>query len=53
MTTTLTSDACEGGITLTEVLSVIRSFANNKASDYDGLSAEFFQDVFGLIGRGN
>ena len=47
MTRTLSDsdrDACEGEVTLDEVLSAIKSFANDKSP------AEFYQTFFGLIG---
>ena len=53
MTRTLSDsdrDACEGEVILDEVLSASRSFANDKSPGCDGLSAEFYQTFFGLIG---
>ena len=53
MTRTLSDsdrDACEGEVTLDEVLSAIKSFANDKSPGCDGLTAEFYQTFFGLIG---
>ena len=53
MTRTLSDsdrDACEVEVTLDEVLSAIKSFANDKSPGCDGLTAEFYQTFFGLIG---
>ena len=35
-------DACDGEVTLSEVLSAIKSFANDKSPGCDGLTAEFY-----------
>ena len=43
-------DECEGEITLDEVRSAIKNFANDKSPGCDGLTAEFFQTFFGVIG---
>ena len=43
-------DECEREITLHEVRSAIKSFANDKSQECDGLTAEFYQTCFGLIG---
>ena len=43
-------DECEGEITLDEVRSAIKYFANDKSPGCDGLTAEFFQTFFGVIG---
>ena len=53
MTMTLSDsdrDACEGEITLSEILSAIKSFANDKSPGCDGLTTEVYQTFFGLIG---
>ena len=53
MTRTLSDsdrDECEGEITLDEVRSAIKSFAKDKSPGCDGLTAEFYQRFFGLIG---
>ena len=53
MTRTLSDsvhDAREGEITLDEVLLAIKSFAIDKSPGCDGLTAEFYQTFFGLIG---
>ena len=53
MTRTLSDndrDECEGEITLDEVRSAIKSFNNDKSPGCDGLTAEFYQTFFGVIG---
>ena len=53
MTRTLSDsdrDECDGEITLDEVRSAIKSFANDKSPGCDGLTAEFYQTFFGVIG---
>ena len=46
---TMTLCDSEGEITLNEVLSAIKSFANDKLPGCDGLTAEFYQSFSGLI----
>ena len=46
---TMTLSDSEGDITLNEVLSAIKSFANDKLPGCDGLTAEFYQSFSGLI----
>ena len=43
-------DECDGEITLDDVRSAIKSFANDKSPGCDGLTAEFYQTFFGVIG---
>ena len=43
-------DECEGEITLDEVRSAIKTFTNDKSPGCDGLTAEFYQTFFGVIG---
>ena len=53
MTRTLSDsdrDECEGEITLDEVRSAIKTFTNDKSPGCDGLTAEFYQTFFGVIG---
>ena len=53
MTRTLSDsdrDECEGEITLDEVRSAIKYFTNDKSPGCDGLTAEFYQTFFGVIG---
>ena len=53
MTRTLSDsdrDEYAGELTLDEVRSAIKLFANDKSPGCDGLTAEFYQTVFGLIG---
>ena len=53
MTRTLSDsdrDECEGEITLDEVRSAIKYFNNDKSPGCDGLTAEFYQTFFGVIG---
>ena len=54
ITTTLSDSErheCEGEITLDEVRSAIKYFANDKSPGCDGLTAEFYQRFFGVIGK--
>ena len=53
ITTTLSDSErheCEGEITLDEVRSAIKYFANDKSPGCDGVTAEFYQTFFGVIG---
>ena len=46
-----TDNSPQGEIILDEVRSTINSFANDKSPGCDGLTAEFYQTFFGLIGN--
>ena len=53
LTETLTDedrDTVEGEITLDELFTAIKSFANSKSPGCDGLTAEFYQTFFNVIG---
>ena len=45
-------DAHDRDITLDEVLSAIKSFANDKSPGCDGSTAEFYQTFFSFLLRG-
>ena len=54
LTQTLTDehrDTVEGEITLDELFTAIKSFANDKSPGCDGLTAEFYQTFFNVIGK--
>ena len=54
LTQTLTDedrDTVEGEITLDELFTAIKSFANDKSPGCDGLTADFYQTFFNVIGK--
>ena len=54
LTQTLTDedrDTVEGEITLDELFTAIKSFANDKSPGCDGLTADFDQTFFNVIGK--
>ena len=54
LTQTLTDedrDTVEGEITLDELFTSIKSFANDKSPGCDGLTANFYQTFFNVIGK--
>ena len=44
-------DTVEGEITLDELFTAIKSFANDKSPGCDGLTADFYQTFFNVIGK--
>ena len=54
LTQTLTDEdraTGEGEITLDELFTAIKSFANDKSPGCDGLTADFYQTFFNVIGK--
>ena len=44
-------DSVEGEITLEELFTVINTFSKDKSPGNDGLTAEFYQTFFNVIGK--